>query len=53
MDTMKGVLALAGSIVVLTGVAIMVGSPRTAGIINAFGATFGYVLQSASAPAKG
>ena len=42
-----------GSIVVLAGVSVVVGSARTASIITAIGNSFGTVLGAATRPARG
>lgn len=48
METVKGVLAIGASLVVLTGVGMVLASPQTVGIINAAGGTFATLLRTAS-----
>ena len=47
MDTVKGILALAGSLVTLYMVAVIVQSPHSVQLVNAVGGQFGSVLKGA------
>lgn len=52
MNTVEKIINVAGSVLVLAGVAVVVSSPRTASIITSIGSSFASVINAATLPAR-